>query len=115
MQLTLDEIVNATHGRASAPTAGIRVTGVGVDSRALTPGMLFVPLRAERDGHEFIDAARAAGAVAHLTEHPDDRPGAVRVDDTSGALVDLARHARDCCPTVSSASRAPVGRRRPRT
>ena len=38
--------------------------GVTLDSRLVKPGMAFVALKGEKvDGHDFIDAAKAAGAV----------------------------------------------------
>ena len=37
--------------------ADIWFDGATQDSRAVTPGCLFVPIVAERDGHEFIAAA----------------------------------------------------------
>ncbi len=45
----------------------VEVDGAAIDSRELRPGELFVPIVAERDGHDFIDAALAAGAPAYLT------------------------------------------------
>jgi UDP-N-acetylmuramoyl-tripeptide--D-alanyl-D-alanine ligase len=56
-----------------------------------------VPIVAERDGHEFIGAARDRGAVAHLTGEPDPyrRDGtAIEVADTAQALLALAAWAR---------------------
>ena len=47
--------------RWSAPT--VELTGASFDTRTIRPGELFVPLVAERDGHEFIAAAAAAGAA----------------------------------------------------
>ena len=44
------------------------VSGAAVDSRTVKGGELFVPLRAARDGHDWISAALAAGAAAYLTE-----------------------------------------------
>ncbi|MGI9189714.1 MAG: Mur ligase domain-containing protein, partial [Longimicrobiaceae bacterium] len=39
--------------------------GVSTDTRALTPGSLFVALAGERfDAHDYLDAAAAAGAAA---------------------------------------------------
>ncbi len=44
---------------------------VGTDSRADCAGQLFVALRGENfDGHEYVAAARAAGAVAAMVDHP---------------------------------------------
>ncbi len=54
-----------------------------------------MPIVAERDGHDFIDDALAAGAPAYLTAR--ERRGsatAVVVADTASALMDLGRWAR---------------------
>lgn len=46
-------------------------TSVGTDSRADCGGQLFVALRGERfDGHDYVAAARAAGAAAAMVDHP---------------------------------------------
>lgn len=77
--------------------------GATIDSRAVTPGALFVPVVAERDGHVFIAAAVEAGAGAYLTQQaPLDEVAApaVRVVDTSAALSVLGSHVRDRIPTV---------------
>lgn len=51
--------------------ADATVTGVTTDSRAIAPGDLFVALVGERfDGHDFVDRALAAGAVAALVSSP---------------------------------------------
>ena len=56
-------------GPAGAPgAAGAAVTGLAFDSRQVGPGSLFVALVGERvDGHDYVAAAAAAGAVAALT------------------------------------------------
>ena len=91
---------------ASAAAAGIggrligpdvEFDGASFDTRSLQPGQLFVPIVAERDGHEFIGAAREAGAVVHLTSQADPyrRDGtAIEVADTARALMTLAGWAR---------------------
>jgi UDP-N-acetylmuramoyl-tripeptide--D-alanyl-D-alanine ligase len=69
--------------------------GVTIDSRSIDGGELFVPIVAERDGHEFIDAAVAAGASAYLTAgRMVDGATAIRVQDTAAALLDVGRLAR---------------------
>jgi UDP-N-acetylmuramoyl-tripeptide--D-alanyl-D-alanine ligase len=92
--------------RASDAAAGIggrligpdvEFDGASFDSRSTAPGQLFVPIVAERDGHDFIGAARERGAVAHLTSEPDAfrRDGtAIEVADTARALLALAQWAR---------------------
>jgi UDP-N-acetylmuramoyl-tripeptide--D-alanyl-D-alanine ligase len=66
-----------------------------MDSRGLRPGQLFVAVRGERDGHDFVAAARNAGAGAVLVEREVDDEPAVVVDDTGQALTVLGAHARD--------------------
>jgi UDP-N-acetylmuramoyl-tripeptide--D-alanyl-D-alanine ligase len=93
--LTLDAIAAATGGRVHGDSA-TAVDGVTQDSRDVRPGMMFVPLVAERDGHDFIADAVAAGASAYLTARELFVPGAaaVRVGDTLEALAALGREAR---------------------
>jgi UDP-N-acetylmuramoyl-tripeptide--D-alanyl-D-alanine ligase len=74
------------------------VDGAAIDSRVLRPGALFVPVVAERDGHDFIDAALAAGAGAYLTARSPSAGTAIAVADTSAALTDLGRWARGRLP-----------------
>ena len=58
----------ATGGVVHGPD--VEIDGVAFDSRVVQPGQLFVPLVAERDGHEFIAGALTAGAAAYLTSQP---------------------------------------------
>lgn len=69
--------------------------GGGIDSRNLRPGSLFVALVSERDGHDFVGAASAAGAAAALVERlVDVAIPQIVVSDTQVALVALGRGAR---------------------
>jgi len=72
--------------------------GATQDSRTVTPGCLFVPIVAERDGHEFIAAALDAGAAGYLTDNGTLGGGAaataIRVGDTGAALLALGSAAR---------------------
>ena len=68
---------------------------VGTDSRAVTPGMLFVALKGERfDGHEFVREVLAKGAAGAMVERAwaDANPGLplIAVNDTRLALGQLA-------------------------
>jgi UDP-N-acetylmuramoyl-tripeptide--D-alanyl-D-alanine ligase len=95
--LSLSEVAELTGGTLTGP-AGARVTGkVTLDSRAVAPGDLFVAVVGERvDGHDFLGAAAAAGAVAALSTRADDALPTVVVDDPVLALGRLATgvHAR---------------------
>jgi UDP-N-acetylmuramoyl-tripeptide--D-alanyl-D-alanine ligase len=87
-------VAAATGGVLRGPD--VDVDGAAFDSRALLPGQLFVPLVAERDGHEFVAAAAAAGAPAALASRPVDTSiTVVEVADTAAALMALAAWARD--------------------
>lgn len=73
---------------ASLCGADAEFSGVSTDSRAVRPGELFVALEGERfDAHEFLEQARANGAVAALVSRDCevDLP-TLRVDDTRAAL-----------------------------
>lgn len=87
---TLGEAVADAGGRLQG--ADRRFDAVGTDSRADCNGHLFVALRGERfDGHAYVAAARDAGAVAALVDHPLalDIPQWI-VEDTRLALGRLA-------------------------
>ena len=74
----------------------VLLDGATQDSRSVRPGCLFVPLHAERDGHDFIGAALDAGAVAYLTSNAPGVDGGtgIRVQDTGTALSALGAAAR---------------------
>lgn len=72
----------------------VTVSGATQDSRALQPGQLFVPLIAERDGHDFIDGAIASGAGAYFSAKPAGPGVAIVVEDTMSALRAAGRLAR---------------------
>lgn len=75
----------------------VEIDGATQDSRAVQPGQLFVPLVAERDGHDFIDKAVNSGASAFLTHRDDvlEAGGtAIRVADTTEAMTALGVMAR---------------------
>jgi len=76
------------------------VEGASFDSRTIRAGQLFVPIVAERDGHDFVDAAVRAGAPAYLTSR-GERVGdatAIVVADTAAALMALGTFARRRLP-----------------
>jgi len=89
---TAAEIAAATGGAASHD---FQASGVEMDSRDVKPGDVFVALKGEAmDGHRFIEAAFAKGAVAAIVDRPVDFPH-VLVKDTTAALHALAHAARD--------------------
>ena len=90
------QIADAVDGRVEGPD--MSVEGAAIDSRALRGGELFIPIVAERDGHDFIGAALEAGAAAYLTARDPQGGTAVVVDDTSVAFTALGAHARSLVP-----------------
>lgn len=70
------------------------MNGATVDSRNLRPGELFIALRGQRDGHEFVESAISAGAAAFLGEQEVGTSPGVVVPDSSAALLGLAKAAR---------------------
>ena len=80
------------HGVAGRPE--IEVEGLSIDSRTVGERQLFAALVEQRDGHEFVPAARTAGAAAVLVQRVvDDGPSLV-VPDVALGLQELARVAR---------------------
>lgn len=92
MKLSCSDLAAVADGTLVGPD--VSVSGATIDSRAVARGQLFVPVVAERDGHDFVPAALAAGAGAYLTSRPPVGGTAVVVEDTVDALQAIARHAR---------------------
>jgi UDP-N-acetylmuramoyl-tripeptide--D-alanyl-D-alanine ligase len=92
MELRTSDLAEATGGRLEGPD--VVVDGATADTRDLGAGQLFVPIVAERDGHDFVGAALEAGAAAYLTAREPIGGTAVVVGDTLGALADAGRLAR---------------------
>ena len=92
-----DELVAAAGARTEG-TPAAAVTGFSIDTRTLQPGDVFVALEAERDGHDFVSAAFAAGAAAALVAAGYARgagDGALlRVPDPLNALEAIGSAAR---------------------
>lgn len=81
--------------------ANARFASVSSDTRTIKDGALFVALRGERfDGHEYISAARARGAVAVMADRRAPSAGGdsplplLLVDDTRLGLGRLAAYWR---------------------
>ncbi|WP_108786836.1 UDP-N-acetylmuramoyl-tripeptide--D-alanyl-D-alanine ligase [Erythrobacter sp. Alg231-14] len=97
----------ATGGRASH---AFQASGVEMDSRDVRPGDIFIALKGEAmDGHKFIDAAFAKGAVAAITDRAVNYPH-VLVKDTNAALHALAHAARDRSDATRIAVTGSVGK-----
>jgi UDP-N-acetylmuramoyl-tripeptide--D-alanyl-D-alanine ligase len=79
---------------AGSRDAGFAASGISIDTRSLQPGDLFVALRGERDGHDFVADAFAKGAAGALVSRDVGGGAVLRVDDTLVALTRLGEFAR---------------------
>lgn len=99
MKMTVGQISTACKGEILCGDPNIVVQAVCIDSRKVTPGALFVPIRGERsNGHDYIGQVLEAGASATLTQEHDVAQGEqawIRVSDTQQALQDIAAAYRD--------------------
>jgi len=86
--MTADDLLAVTGGTLLRHSRR-PVRGAAVDSRLVTPGMLFVALPGERtDGHRYLADAAIAGAAALLVERaPDLGAGELPVDALGDVTV----------------------------
>ncbi len=103
-----NELLKATGGTACGAALPQGISGISIDSRDLTQGDLFVALAGDpgprfqattvsnRNGHDFLQQAGAAGASAALISKPEglsELPG-ILVENTLDALWSMARYRR---------------------
>ena len=99
MKLTLSRAAEFMQASGEFNAAAL-ATGYSIDSRTIQPGELFLAVSGERlDGHDFVDAALAKGAVAavvrrDLVSRFAGKSKLIAVDDTLVALQQLAAAVR---------------------
>jgi len=89
----LERIARIVDGDFTGRKTDCQLSGISTDSRNLSPGALFVPLRGERfDGHDYLGQAVKNGAAACLSEEVTAGLSVpvVRVSNTLRALGDIA-------------------------
>ena len=100
LELTLNEAARAAGGTLEnaelLPLRGEdRILSVTLDSRKAAPGALFIAVKGERvDGHDYIEKAIAAGALAALSEREVPFPH-IRVKEALPAMQGIAAHLRE--------------------
>ena len=93
--ISLQQAAQWCGGQVSPKYENVTFLGANNDTRKLEKGQLFIALKGERDGHDFIEAALEKGAAAVLCEHCDGDYPAIVVPDVRIALGDIARGERD--------------------
>lgn len=91
--MRLSELLAGIVPAPAGPLGEIVIGGIGVDSRSVRPGDLFVAVPGARaDGHSYLaDAARAGAAAALVERELSSLPlPVVRVPSTSAALPRVA-------------------------
>ena len=99
MKLPLSRVAEFIAAAGQVDPAAI-AQGYSIDSRTVQPAELFFAVKGERfDGHDFVEAALARGAVGavigkdHFARYPN-HDGLLAVDDTLLALQTLATAVR---------------------
>ena len=94
------EAMAAAMGAASTGPLPLSIPGISIDTRTVAPGEAFFAIKGDnRDGHDFVEVALAAGAgLAVVAADRRDRfPGhapLLVVSDVLDGLRDLARASR---------------------
>lgn len=105
--ISIAQIKQWARGKQYSGSASLFLKGVSTDSRTLSPGELFIPLRGERfDGHDFVPSAFRQGAAAVVIEEHtasdikarlmgdglwETVPNIITVPDTLLALQEIAQ------------------------
>jgi UDP-N-acetylmuramoyl-tripeptide--D-alanyl-D-alanine ligase len=99
MKLPLSRVAEFTHATGEFDHKAV-ATGYSIDTRTLQHGDMFFAVKGERlDGHDYVDAALAAGAVAAIVSKEQYPRFAVKsrllvVEDTLAALQSLSSAVR---------------------
>ena len=97
---TFAELVAASGGRADGTADRPRLPASRSTRARLKPGNVFVALKDQRDGHDFVTNAFKAGAsLAIVSEAYQRKPG-------DGALLRVADHAARLWSALASRARA---------
>lgn len=106
------ELATLLNGEACAGAAEIVIQALSWDSRQLTgEAAAFIALRAQRDGHAYVEMARRRGAVLAIVEKPPPIPVPyILVRDTWEALYRWAAAWRRMLPYPILALTGSVGK-----
>ena len=87
MKLTIHEVAQVVRAKNDVTVyPDSPLVKAEFDSRLITAGDLFVPLKGARDGHDFIETAFENGAVVTLSEKKVANQPYILVDDVLTAF-----------------------------
>lgn len=111
--ITIEMLADFAGGTIQNTSSSLTAYGISIDSRSVKKGDAFIALRGDRfDGHDFLDAAGAAGAVFAVVERIPEgcTLPCIVVDDTRAALGRIARSYKQLFRTISVAVTGSVGK-----
>jgi len=116
-RIGVEDIVNVLDAEVIAGPTSVIFHGLNTDSRKIKEGELFWALKGERfDGHDFVKKAVDRGALGAVVEKAqalrfrDLKATILSVEDTLGALGDLAHWWRAKHPVLVGAITGSVGK-----
>ena len=92
-EMKLTDLIEKLNDATVHGGADIQIAGIGIDSRTVEDGDIFVALRGTAvDGHRFVETAVERGATAVVSEEPFENLGVpvVLVPDSARALAEIA-------------------------
>ncbi|WP_424593871.1 UDP-N-acetylmuramoyl-tripeptide--D-alanyl-D-alanine ligase, partial [Bradyrhizobium sp.] len=104
---TFDELLEAVPFAVADGHPSVPITGFSIDTRSLLPGEVFVALKDQRDGHEFVSNAFKAGAsLAIVSGTYERKPGdrallRCAIDHLRAGLPDYHEPLPDCDPLLA--------------
>ena len=114
--VTIADVVACTNGALLAGNPETVLSGICIDSRAVEPDCLFVPIVGEKvDAHRFLAEVLNKGAAASLTsredtEIPTDGKALIKVSDTLDALHAIGKLCRSRIPVPAVGVTGSVGK-----
>ncbi|MEZ0323376.1 MAG: UDP-N-acetylmuramoyl-tripeptide--D-alanyl-D-alanine ligase [Hydrogenothermaceae bacterium] len=92
--MKFSEVAKILNGELLNFKEDFEVSEFSIDSRKVKADSVFVPLKGNRDGHQFIEDALKNGAKAYLSENRLNFPNGVIVQDSYKALIEIGIYKR---------------------
>ncbi|MEJ5172866.1 MAG: UDP-N-acetylmuramoyl-tripeptide--D-alanyl-D-alanine ligase [Hydrogenothermaceae bacterium] len=98
--MKFSEIVKILNGELLNFKEDFEVSEFTIDSRKVRASSVFIPLKGNRDGHQFIEDAIKNGAKGYISEKRLDLPNGILVKDSYQGLIDIGKYKRKQTETV---------------